>query len=88
MDFGEIGSHTFGSEDCTIEADPRLPDPTLGTVEDDFVLTHHLHELHQVLVMLLRDLPIDAYIIMDHDDAGETVCHLVHAHLEHVLKHL
>ena len=88
MDFEGIGSHTFGSEDCAVEADLGLPDAALGTVEDDCVLTYHLHELHQVSVMLLGGLAIDAYVVVDHSDAGEAVCHLVHTHLEHVLRHL
>ena len=38
--------------------------------------------------MLLRGMTIDAYIIMYGNNAGETVCCLVHLHLKHVLGHL
>ena len=75
----------MGGEDCTVEADHGLPDSALGTVQDDSILAHCLHELHQVLVMLLGHLTKDTYIIMYCEDAGEAVCHLVHAHLEDVL---
>ena len=85
MEFGGIGSHTFSGEDYAIEADLGLPDSALGTVEDDLVLAYCLHELYQILVMLLRYLAIDAYIIVDHNDAGEAFCHLVHAHLKNIL---
>ena len=35
--------------------------------------------------MFLRGMAIDAYIIVNGDNAGETVCYLVHAHLKDVL---
>ena len=76
------------SEDHAIEADLGLSDSTLGTTEDDSILAHWFHELHQVLVMLLWHLVIDTYIIVDHDDTRKAVCHLVHAHLEDILGHL
>ena len=75
LDFGGIGSHTFGSEDCTIEIDFGLTDSTFGAIGDDSELAHCLHELYQVSVM-------------DHNDAGKPLCHLIHEHQENVLGHL
>ena len=80
LDFGGIWFHTFDHGDHAIEADLRLTDSALGTVEDDSMKAHC--ELYQVLVM---HLTIDAYPIVDHDDVEEAVCHLVHAHLQNVL---
>ena len=37
--------------------------------------------------MLLGGMAIDAYIIVDHNDARETVCFLVHLHLKDILGH-
>ena len=37
--------------------------------------------------MLLRSAAIDAYIIMYGNNARETVCYLVHAHLKDILGH-
>ena len=70
LDSRGIRSHTFDSEDCTIEADLQLPDPTLGTVEDNSMLACSSHDLNQVLIMLLGCLAVDVYFIMDADDAG------------------
>ena len=70
LDFGRVGSHTFGGEDHTIEADLWLPDPALGAVENNSVLASGLHELDQGLVMLIGHPAIGAYIIVDDDDAG------------------
>ena len=86
--FNRVRLHVFACEICTVEADLRLPDSTFGAIENDSVLAHCLHELYQVSVMLLGHSAIDAYIIMDHNDIGEAVCHLVHVHLENVLGHL
>ena len=61
LDFGRNRSHTFQSEVHTLEADLWLPDAAHGTDEDDSMLTHYLHELYQVSVMLLRGLAIDTY---------------------------
>ena len=44
-----------------------------------------LHQLEEVLVKLDRGMAIDAYIIMYHDYARETVCCLVHTHLKDIL---
>ena len=38
--------------------------------------------------MFLRSVAIDAYIIMDGNNARETVSYLVHVHLKDVLGHL
>ena len=67
-----------------IEGNHRLPDSALRTGEDASMLACCLHKLYQVLVMLLRHLAIDAYIIVDHDNAGEVICHLVNVHLENI----
>ena len=39
-------------------------------------------------VMLFRSMAINAYIIMDGNNARKVVCHLVHVHLKDVLGHL
>ena len=39
-------------------------------------------------VMLFRGMSINMYIIMDGDNAGETVHNLVHAYLKDILEHL
>ena len=41
-----------------------------------------------MLVMLLRGMAIDTYIVMNGDNARKTVCYLVHVHLKDVLGHL
>ena len=52
------------------------------------MLAHHLHELQEVSVMLLRGMAIEAYIIMYGNYAREMVCYLVHVHLGDVMGHL
>ena len=47
-----------------------------------------LHKLKQVLVMLLGDMAMYAYVIMYGNNTGEMVCCLVHAHLKDILGHL
>ena len=47
-----------------------------------------LHQLEEVLVIVLRGIIICAYIIMYHDYARETVCGLVHLHQKDILRHL
>ena len=37
--------------------------------------------------MVLRGMAVDAYIIMYHDNAGQTVSYLVHSHLKDILGH-
>ena len=86
LGFGGIEFHTCSSEDCIIRADLGLPDSALGTVEDGSVLAHCLHELYHVSVMLLTHSATNAYIVVDHNDAGKAVCHLFHAYLENILR--
>ena len=88
MYFGGIWQHAFCSEDCIVEGNLGLPDMALRAVEDDAMLACHLHKVQQVSVMLLRGMAIDAYIIMNGDNARETVCYLVHVHLKDILGHL
>ena len=38
--------------------------------------------------MVLGSMVIDAYIIVDHDNAGKLVSCLVQLHLKHILGHL
>ena len=47
-----------------------------------------LHKLQQLLVMFLRGVAVDTYVIMYGDNAGEMVCYLDHAHLKDILGHL
>ena len=54
-----------------------LPDLTLQAVEGDAVFFGCLHELEQMLVMLLRGMAVYVYIIMYSNYARETVCCLV-----------
>ena len=70
LDFGGIQSHALGSEHCTIEGNLRLPDVTLSTVEDNAMFFVCLHQLQEVLVMFLRGMTVDTYIIMNGDYAG------------------
>ena len=44
-----------------------------------------LSQLEKVSVMVLGGMAIDAYIVMYHDYARETVCFLVHLHLKDIL---
>ena len=80
--------HALCGEYCTVEGNLGLPDLTLGAVEDYAMLLGCLHQLEEVLVMLLWGMAIEAYIIMYHDYARETVFFLVIAHLKDVLGHL
>ena len=88
LDLGGIWQHAFSSEDCTIEGNLGLPGPALQAVEDDAMLAGHLHKLKQVSVMLLVGTAIYAYMIMNGNYAGETVCCLVHADLKDIIGHL
>ena len=63
------GSHALCSEHCTIEGNLRLPDLTLCDVEGDAMFFGCLHQLQEVLVMLLGGMSMDAYIIMNGDYA-------------------
>ena len=65
LDFGGIWLNALGSEHCAIEGNLRLPDLTLCTVEYNVTLMGCLHQLQEVLVMLLVGTAIDAYIIMN-----------------------
>ena len=47
-----------------------LPEPSLYTIEDDSMMAHSLHGLNQVLVVFLRHLATDAYVIMYGDMLG------------------
>ena len=88
LDLEGIRSHALCSEHSTIEGNLRLPDLTLQVVEDNAMFLGFLHQLEEVLVMLLRGITIDAYIIMYDEYAREIVCCLVHSHLKDVLGHL
>ena len=65
LDFGGIWLHALGSEHCVIEGNLRLPDLTLGAVEENAVFFGCLHQLQQMLVMLLRGMAVDSYIVMN-----------------------
>ena len=88
MTLSGLGLHTLGSEHCTIKADLWLPYPALAAVEYKAVLCYSLHELDEVLVMVLGGMAVDTDVIMDGYDAWKLVSDLVHAHLEDVLAHL
>ena len=47
-----------------------------------------LHELQELPKMLLRSAAVDAYIIMNDNNAAEMVHYLVHVHLKDILGHL
>ena len=47
-----------------------------------------MHELQEMLVMLLRGMGVDVYIIMYGNSAREAVLYLVHVHFEDVLGYL
>ena len=54
-------------------------------VEDEAVLGCGLHQMTEVLVMLLLVLPEDAYVVGDSDSSGAVLEYAVHTFLEHVL---
>ena len=64
------GLHALGSKHCTIEGNLRLPDLALCTVEDNAMFCSGLQEAQEVMVMLLRGMAKDAYIIMNGNNAG------------------
>ena len=66
---GGIWLHALCGEYCTIEGNLGLPDLILQAVEEYAVLLGCLHQLEQVLVMLLWGTAIDAYIITYHNYA-------------------
>ena len=69
LNFGGVWPHALGSENYTIEGNLRLPDPTLGTVEDDAMFCSGLHQVQEVSFMLLRVMAKYAYIVMHGDNA-------------------
>ena len=85
LDFGGVQLHAFCSEYNTIEGNLRLPDPTLEAVKDYAVLFDCPLQVEEVSVMVLRGTAVDAYIIVYHNNARETVCCLVHSHLKNHL---
>ena len=87
LEFGGIQSHALCSENSTIEGNMRLPDPTVLAVKDLPCCFGHLHQLKEVSAMVLGGTAIDAYIIVYCNNAGETVCCLVHLHLKDILGH-
>ena len=88
LDFGGIQLHALYSEYSTVEGNLRLRDLTLQDVKVYAMLLGCLHQLKEVLVMVLRGTAVDAYIIMYWDNARDMVCFLVHSHLKDVLGHL
>ena len=48
----------------------KLPDVTLSALEDDDMVFGSLHQVQEVLVMLLGSAAKDAYIIMNGNNAG------------------
>ena len=60
---------------------------TLQAVEDYAMLLVCLHQMEEVLVMVLTGMAVHACIIMYCDYAGEIVCCLVHSYLKDVLEH-
>ena len=88
LDFGGVWSHALCSKHSTVEGNLRLPDPTHEAPEHNAMLFDCIHQLEEVLVMLLRGMTIDAYIVMYGNNARETVCCLVHSHLKDILGHL
>ena len=87
-DLGRIWPHAFCSEHCTVEGNLELSDLALRPNEDNAVVGCCLHELQEVPVMSLRSAAVDAYIIMNGDNAGEMVHCLVHVHLKDIFGHL
>ena len=54
-------------------------------LEYNTILCSSLHGLGKVPIVLFSVLALAAYVIVYGNDAGETVSHLVHVHLEDVL---
>ena len=84
LDLGGIWLYALCIEHCTVEDNLRLSDLALRAIEDNAMLGCCLHELQELLVMFLRSVAIDAYIIMNGINVGEMVCYLVHVHLKDV----
>ena len=80
--------HSFGSEHCTVKADLWLPYPTLAAIKYDAVLCYCLHEVDEVLAMLLSDMAIATDVTMDGFACWEIVSDLVLVHLEDVSAHI
>ena len=88
MHLSRVGLHTLQGEHCIMEADLWLHYPAPAAVECNIILCNSLHELDKVHVMLLWDMAVSSYIIMDGYDTRKTVSDLVHVHLKDVLAHL
>ena len=82
-----LGHMPFCGEKYTIEGDLMLSDPIIRAVEDNAMLGCYLHKLQEVSVMFVRSVALDAYIIVNGDNAGE-VHYVVHMHLKDILGHL
>ena len=69
MYLGGIWPHVLGSEDCTIEGNLRLHDVALIAAEDNTMVLGSLHQVQEVLIMLLRGTAKYAYIVMNGKNA-------------------
>ena len=69
MDCGGIWPHTLSSEDCAIKGNLRPADVALGTVEDNIMVLGSLHQVQEMLIVLLRGMAEYTYIIMNGDNA-------------------
>ena len=78
-----IWPHAFCSKCSTLKGDLCLSDLALWAVEDNAMPGYCLHELQEVLVMLLRSMAINVYIIMNGNNDRE----MVHEHLKDILGH-
>ena len=48
-----LSEFDLGTSNCIIKGNVRLPDAALSTVEDDSMFLGSLHQVQEVLVMLL-----------------------------------
>ena len=81
-----------GYKPLTVNDEPHkddlgLSDQELRAVEDNAMLGYCLLKFQKVPVMFLRDAAVNTCIIMNGDNAEETVHYLVYAHLTDVVAH-
>ena len=72
MDLGGICPHAFCDEHCTVKGNLGLSDLALRAIEDNAMLGCCLHELQEVPVKFLRSMAIDAFIIMNVNNARKS----------------
>ena len=86
--FSWVWLHAVFSEYNAIYAELRHLYATFYAIEDEDIPNSCLHELGEVVIILLGCFPKDTDVIIYGSNAGQPVCNLIHPHLEHVLAHL